>query len=447
MQPSARRMAVEALVRVHREESYSNVVLDELLRKAKELSGADSSLVSRLFYGVIERQLTLDYVLAGHSRIKLKKLHPVVCELLRVGCYQLLYMDKIPASAAVNETVKLARAMKQEQAAGFINAVLRAVERDKEHLFDGLSDDEEGTAIRHSCPAELLRLWSGAYGKNMARRLAQSVNEAPPITIRVNTLKTTAEAFERQLDETGVEYSRHPFLPDCLTLKSVSLLKKLAQIDETCYYHQDAASQIACYALGAQPGERLADVCAAPGGKSLTAAQYMQNSGYLLSCDLYPTKCAALENRARQLGASIVHTAVRDASQPADPALRESFDRVICDAPCSGYGVIRRKPEIRYKPLDSVRELPALQTAILHQSSMLVRPGGVLQYSTCTLNPAENEEIVSCFLDEHPDFSPRVLPLDSCFEALGQTPSHCLTLFPPVHETDGFFIAAFAKTR
>lgn len=451
MAVNARRLAVEALVRLHREGSYSNEILDSLLRKQgngrEGLGTADQALFSRLFYGVIERCLTLDYVIAAHSSVKMKKMHPVVVELLRIGCYQLLYTDKVPASAAVNESVKLARGMGQEKSAGFINAVLRAVDRGREHLFDGLSDDEQGLAVRTSCPAGLISLWRAAYGSELARALAESANGAPPVTIRINTLKTTPEAFEKALDDAGVRYTRHPVLPACLTVENAPALKKLAQNLQICYYHQDAASQWCCFALDAKPGQRVADVCAAPGGKSLTAAQYMDNTGFLLACDIHPSKCDALESRAEHLGADIVQTAVRDASLPCPEPLVGSFDRVICDAPCSGLGVIRRKPEIRYKPLESVKTLPELQYKILHQSSRMVKPGGILQYSTCTLNPAENEEVAARFLAEHPDFAPRTLPLDSCFAVLGQEPSFQITLFPPVHQTDGFYMAGFVKLR
>ena len=223
------------------------------------------------------------------------------------------------------------------------------------------------------------------------------------------------------------------------------MLNKLETDEKNCYYYQDIASQWACYALGALPGERIADVCAAPGGKSFTVAQAMENRGQVVSCDVYDHKCRTISARAKQYGITVVETAVRDASVPCDAAWRGAFDRVICDVPCSGLGVIRRKPEIRYKDLSALRDLPALQYTILEQSAELVRRGGVLQYSTCTLNPAENEVIAERFLREHPEFSPRILPLDSCFAAMGAEPSHTITLFPPVHGSDGFFIAGFIK--
>ena len=442
---SARQMAAEALIRVHGSGIYSNVALDAMLQKSP-LSPADQTLVSRLFYGVLERQLTLDYILSNHSSMKLKRMHPAVLELLRVGCYQLVFMDKIPASAAVNETVKLARIMKQERSAGFINAVLRSVERDREYLLQ-LPDSEEGLSIRTSCPVDLIRLWKNAYGEKIAAALAESANEVPPVTIRVNTIKITTVDFEKILQQEDISYQKHPFLQDCIDLSEVSRLKALAQMIKNWYYHQDAASQYCCIALDPKPGERVADVCAAPGGKSFTCAQMMGNQGEILACDLYPAKCDIMEQRARDLGITIIRTAVCDASKSCPKPLAGAFDRVLCDVPCSGFGVIRRKPEIRYKPLASFAGLPELQYTILHRSSQMVRPGGVLQYSTCTCNPLENEKVAERFLQENPDFIPRRLPLEPCFEALGQQPSHQITMFPSVHHTDGFYIAGFERTR
>ncbi|MDD3692347.1 MAG: 16S rRNA (cytosine(967)-C(5))-methyltransferase RsmB [Oscillospiraceae bacterium] len=446
----ARRLAVKSLIRINREGGYSNIVLDNVLSDNNHMSSlapAERALLSRLVYGVTERLITLDYVIEKHSSIKLKKIHPVVLELLRLGCYQLLYMDKIPPRAAVNETVRVARELKQERATGFINAVLRTIQREKSSVFDDLHDDERGIAIRTSCPVELIEFWRKSYDSDMAVRLAQSINDVPPLTVRVNTLKTTCKDFEDALESLSIEYSRHPFLPGCYDILDATELKRLDKKSENCYYHQDAASQICLMALGPMPGERLADVCAAPGGKSLTAAMMMENEGEISAFDIYPNKCDALRRRASKMGVEIIRVAVRDGATKCPKEYLNKFDRVLCDVPCSGLGVIRRKPEIKYKPIGSFAGLPGLQYDILHQSSMMVRPGGVLQYSTCTLNPLENQQIASRFLAEHKEFSPRILPLKECFDALGQQPSYHITLFPPIHRTDGFFIAGFKKSR
>ena len=444
MADNPRKAAVQALIQYHKEKTYSNIALDHLLKNTC-MDAQDQALMSRLFYGVIERQLTIDYVLSRCSTTPIKKMHPWVADILRVGTYQLLYMDKIPPSAAVNEAVKLAKTMKQEKASGFVNGVLRGVERNKETIWKTIPQGEEGEEIRFSCPRELIAFWKTAYGETVASGLLEEINRVPDTVIRVNTLQTTVEKLGRQLKTAGINYQTFEGLEECFRSNCGSFLKNLESEANNWYYHQDAASQFACAAFGAQPGERIADVCSAPGGKSFTTAQRMNNQGYILACDIYPAKCRVIEERAAHLGISILETLVRDASDPCPAHLEEAFDRVMCDVPCSGLGVIRRKPEIRYKPLESFQDLSKLQYAILEQSARMVRPGGILQYSTCTLNPAENEEVVERFLQNHREFSPRILPLDSCFKAAGLEPDWKITLFPHIHQTDGFFIAGFNK--
>ena len=440
----ARTVVCKALSGLHREKRYSNIVLDELLN-TEELSAKDRAFASRLFYGVIERRITIDYVLEHASSIPLRKLHPLVLETLRVAVYQLLYMDKIPPSAAVNEAVSGVRRLKQGNASGFVNGVLRGILRRRDTWFDDLPTGDTALSVLHSCPMELIEFWRKAYGEERMMALVEHINDIPESYVRVNTLRTTDEEFSKTLQYIGISHQIEPDVPHCFELKCGYLGNKLELVDKNCYYYQDKASQYVCLALNAQPGETVADVCAAPGGKSFTVAQTMQNKGRLLSCDVYSHKCEIIERRAQQLGITMLDTAVRDASTPCPEPLQGAFDRVICDVPCSGLGVIRRKPEIRYKSLGELKELPALQYAILERSAELVKAGGVLQYSTCTLNPAENEQIAERFLSEHTEFSPRVLPVSTCFEALGETPSHILTLFPHIHKTDGFFIAGFEK--
>lgn len=441
---SVRAVAASALADLHRRQGYSNIVLDELLKNAA-VSHADRNLLSRLFYGVIERRLTLDYVIGHASSTPIRKMHPLVRETLRVAVYQLLYMDRIPDAAAVNEAVSATRQLKQGHASGFVNGVLRRILREKGSLFANLPEGNEGLSIRYSCPTELISFWQKAYGYERAEQILSSLNEEAPEYVRVNTLRTNDDEFSQILEKTGINHQKTEDLPHCFRVNCAYLLKNLETETKNCYYYQDMASQWACLALDAQAGERIADVCAAPGGKSFTVAQAMHDQGYLLSCDIYEHKCQTMAQRAADFGITMLQTAVRDASAPIPREWEAAFDRVMCDVPCSGLGVIRRKPEIRYKSLGEMQELPALQYAILEQSAKMVREGGVLQYSTCTLNPAENDEIVERFLREHTEFSPRMLPLNACFAALGEPLSHTLTLFPSVHGSDGFFIAGFIK--
>ena len=272
-----------------------------------------------------------------------------------------------------------------------------------------------------------------------------SINEAPPAYIRINTCATTFEDFCRCLDEADVAYTVVSGLPNALCVASGAALHNLPSDLTTHYYFQDLASQWCSMALAAQPGECVADVCAAPGGKTMTVAQYMNNDGYISAGDIHDHKCRALTDRIQRFGFTCISVCRQDASAEPNKALWGTFDRVLCDVPCSGMGVIRRKPEIRYKKPEEFQDLPALQLRILEQGAKLVRPGGVLQYSTCTLRPEENQEVTASFLEAHPEFSPRILPLDVCFEASALPLSHEITLFPHIHGSDGFYIAGFVK--
>ncbi len=446
MAADPRRAAIEALQRVHRDGGYSQLVLDSLLRDSA-FSPADKALVSRLFYGVLERRLTLDFLIGRCATMPIKRMHPRVLELLRVGIYQLLYMDRIPDAAAVYETVRLTRVMGQPKASGFINAVLREVLRRKEKgaLWEDLPPGSAGESIRYSVPAEWIDRWKDQYGETVTAGLLTSLEVPPLQSLRVNTKQISADEFQQRLKAADVPFVVPDDLPDGIQISNGFDWKRVAKIEENWYYYQDTASQYDCLALGAQPGERIADVCAAPGGKSFTLSLMMGDTGYILAGDLYLQKTAMIANRAKALGLSCVHTVTRDAAEALPPELVGNFDRVMCDAPCSGLGVIRRKPEIREKSVSDIASLPETQWNILCRAAEMVRPGGVLQYSTCTLNRSENEEIAARFLEQHPDFEPRVLPLPACFEKAGLPQSHEITLFPHLHGTDGFYIASFTR--
>ena len=440
----ARRAAVTALVRVQEQGGYSNILLDELL-EGSDLSGADRALASRLLYGVTERRLTLDYLLNKTSSTPVKKMHPAVREILRVGAYQLVYMDKTPAFAAIHEAVGQTRAFGCGRLSGFVNGVLRQVQRRAAQLLAELPSTDKGLEIRYSVPRAWIRAWRDAYGEETLLGLLTHLEDAPPSYIRVNTCATTTAALRQRLEEAGVTCTVVDGLPNALLVSPASALHTLPEDLNTHYYFQDVASQWCCRALDAQAGERIADVCAAPGGKTMTVAQYMGNTGNIVAGDLHDHKCRALTERVRRYGFTSIAVRQRDASQP--PAAEEEgvCDRVVCDVPCSGLGVIRRKPEIRYKQPEDFADLPALQLQILEQAARLVRPGGVLQYSTCTLRPEENGAVTAAFLTAHPEFAPRLLPLEPCFAAMGAAPSHEITLFPHIHGSDGFYIAGFVK--
>ena len=436
---TGREAAARLLGEMRREESYSNLLLEKKLADLG-LSPQDKALTAQLVYGVTERQITLDWYLAACCDRPLKKLHPLVLDALRIGAYQILYLTRIPAPAAVDEAVRSVK-KRQPYVAGLVNGALHALIRQKDQI--SFPEGDEGLSVRYSCPVHLIRLWRQAYGEEILQGILSSLNGAPPAFLRVNTLLTDPPGLCRVLEGAGIGYRVRDELPDLLEVTAPAGLKTLENGYRNWYYYQDMASQYCCRALDAAPGERVADVCAAPGGKSFTVAQYMQNRGEIWAGDVYPAKCGEVERRADALGIRILRTRCRDASLEPDREDLEAFDRVICDVPCSGLGVIRRKPEVRYKSLASIASFPALQLQILEQSAKLVRPGGVLQYSTCTLNPAENGEVADAFLRRHPEFSARPLP-GMPASALGE-PEGRRTLFPHIHGTDGFFVAGFIK--
>ena len=441
---SARDAAVAALLKIQEQGGYSNIVLDEMLESA-DLTGTDRAFASRLLYGVTERRLTLDYLLNRVSSTPVKMMDAAVREILRVATYQLVYMDKTPAFAAINEAVGQTRQFGCGRLSGFVNGVLRQVQRQYVTLLAELPDNDKGLEIRYSIPRCWIRAWREAYGDKALHGLLTSVNDAPPAYLRINTLVTTTEEFCKQLEKQGIGYSLIPNLPNAVRVHTAGELHTLSDDVSTHYYFQDVASQWCCLALGARPGERIADVCAAPGGKTMTVAQYMQNQGFVVSGDLHDHKCRAMTERVQRFGFNCITVRQRDASQSPNEDELGIYDRVVCDVPCSGTGVIRRKPEIRYKTPEEFTDLPALQLQILQQAAKLVKVGGVLQYSTCTLRPEENEEVVAAFLAQNEDFEPRVLPLGRCFEQSGLPVSYQITLFPHIHGSDGFFVAGFTR--
>lgn len=440
----SRRAAVEALLKVDQQGGYSNIVLEELLRNSTA-DVKDKAFTARLVYGVIERRLTLDFLLNRLSSTPVIKMNAPIREILRLTTYQLVFMDGVPPFAAIHSGVELTRQFGFARLSGYVNGVLRRVDKDYPAELATLSQTDKGLELQYSCPRAWIRLWREAYGEDVMTGLLSAINEAPPTYIRVNTIACKVNDFTDILSEYDISFSTIEGLDAALCIHDTAKLKSLPGQWQGCYYHQDLASQWCCRALGALPGENIADVCAAPGGKSFTVAQDMLNTGHVDAGDLYSHKCDAMNKRAGSLGLSIVTATVRDALHTPSAARQGQYDRVICDAPCSGLGVMRRKPEIRYKAPEAFNEFPNTQLKILSAAALLVRPGGVLQYSTCTLRPQENEAVTAAFLAEHPDFSPRLLPLESCFAACGQKPSHEITLFPHIHGSDGFYIAGFIK--
>lgn len=439
---SARQTALMALVRVERDGAYSALALRELLERSA-LPPRDAAFSTAVFYGVTERRLTLDYMLARHSKTPLRKLDAVVRAVLRMGAYQLAYMDTVPDSAAVNESVALCKKNKKTSAAGFVNAVLRALIREgKTPVFTGEEDDPARMSVEFSCPRALVELFCGRFGARRTRAILACSVGASPLYARTNTLKTTPEELVQTLARAGVTAKPHEDISGCLSLYHTGDLAKLTAFADGLFHIQDASSQLCALAVDARPGMTVLDLCAAPGGKSFTMAQTMRNTGRLLAFDLYEFKAGLIREGAARLGLTALTAATGDAGV-FNPELPPA-DRVLCDAPCSGFGVMRRKPEIRYKSLDGFAELERTQAALLANAARYVKPGGELVYSTCTLREQENEAVADAFLQTHSEYSPR--PLRGALTRCLQKAPHMATVLPDDFNSDGFFVAAFVKT-
>ena len=432
-----RETALQVLIACRREEGWSNSVLKQQLGKAR-LSRRDAALATRLCYGVVQNRLLLDFYLQQLLTGKNSRLHPAVRDILHLGLYQIKMLDRIPDSAAVHESVELAKkyCKKQPYAPGLVNAVLRSA------ATKPLRQPED-LATKYSHPQGLLDLLRGYLGEQALEPMLRANNDIPETVVQVNTRRTTAPALLARMEEEGVQARPHPWMNNALVLSGTGSIEQLDSFRDGEFYVQDAAARLAvdCAAIPTGAAWRVLDCCAAPGGKSFAAAMRLGPGGSILSCDIHPHKLELIEAGAARLGIGNLRTACRDASVSTQP--EEEFDLVLCDVPCSGYGIIRKKPDIRYKDPDTMAKLHELQLQILLTQARRVKPGGVLIYSTCTLVRRENEGVVEKFLARCPDFALSPLPLPEVFPEN----SGMLRLVPGQYDTDGFFIARLERNH
>ena len=436
----ARETALNVLIACRKEAGWSNGVLKEYLSR-DGLDRREAALATRLCYGVVQNRLLLDHYLSQLLTGKLRSLHPAVRDILHLGLYQLYLMDKIPESAAVNESVQLARkyCSKVRSAPGLVNGVLRNAIRSRDVLTE-----PTGWQERFSHPQKLIDLLKPYVGGKRMEAMMAANNDIPPMVVQVNTLRTTCKELKIRLEEEGVTAGDHSWLKNCLVLSGTGSIEKLPAFQEGLFYVQDAAAKLSVLCAGITPEtKKVLDCCAAPGGKSFAAAMAMAGQGSITSCDVHPHKVSLIRSGAQRLGITAITAACQDASRFRQE-WENAMDVVIADVPCSGYGIIRKKPDIRYKDPDTMKDLPALQLAILENQSRYVRPGGVLLYSTCTLVRRENEGVVEAFLQNHPEYHTEPLPLPEVFP---ENESGMLALVPGQYDTDGFFICRLRKDR
>lgn len=431
-----RLAALQVLLRCEKQGAWPDGALKDAIEEHR-LTQRDAAFCSRLCYGVQQNLLLLDFWLGQFSRLPLEKLEPPLRCALRLGLYQLALMDRVPERAAVDETVKLChRCCKSPNSPRIANGILRSVCRRKAPL-----PMPEALSLRYSHPQWLVELFSEELNGQGVEDLLAANNAPVPTTVQVNTLRTGSEALIGALREEGVEARPHLWLPDCLELGRTGSLEGLDAFRRGEFYVQDAAARLAVLAAGPEPGMRVLDCCAAPGGKTFAAAIQMENRGSILSCDIHRGKLRLIRSGGARLGLAGIETRVQD-GKAFDPALEKGFDLVLADVPCSGLGIIRKKPDIRYKDPETLAGLPKVQGAILENVSRYVRPGGALLYATCTVLRRENQEVVEGFLAGHPEFTMEAFSLPG---PLGRVEEGMATLWPHLHGTDGFFMAKLRR--
>ena len=434
----ARQAAFMILERCRKDGAWVSAAVDRIIRESLS-DKREAALSSAIAWGVMQNLFYFDYLISCFCTIKISKLEGKVLTVLRIGICQLVLLDRIPERAAVNETVALCDLVGLTRAKSLVNAVLRRAAAQRGAL--PVVPDEGSAAylsVRYSHPLWLSEQLIDEKGYAFTEAFFQANNEVCDLDIQVNTLRVSSEEYRRLLNIKEIDYSLPPFPDGCISLKGGSV-EQLPGFDDGLFYVQDRAAREAVVIAGLQPGAKILDACACPGGKSFAAAMDMHGQGSILSCDIHEKKLSLVQKGAKRLGIDILQTSCRDA-RTFVPAYREAFDAVIADVPCSGIGVIRKKPEIRQKQREDISALPAIQSEILDNLSRYVRPGGVLLYSTCTVLREENEAVVSSFLKRHPDYSP-------CDFSVGERSSSggCYTFWPHIDGTDGFFVSKLLK--
>ena len=433
-----RKLALDLLMKYEVSETYINLALSS--HSADNLTKEERAQLTALLYTTVERKLTYDYYISAISGRSLEDIDPYTKNILRLGICQILEMRSVPDFAAVNESVKLAR---NKGEAGFVNALLRSVVRQKDCLPLPREDKNyrRYLSVKYSFPLWIVKTFDKLYGRENAEKLLISFNENKYTDLTVNTMKTTADALRSALAERGIETVDSIAPKISLRIPKSVNPENLPGFGEGHFFVQDSACVISALALDAKAGETVVDVCSCPGGKSFVTAILMGGEGEIHSFDLHESKLSLIAEGAERLGIDIIDIDCVDATEPhAD--LFGKADKVICDVPCSGLGVLAKKPDLRYKSEESVSELPALQLSILEASVKYLREGGEILYSTCTLRREENEEVIEKFLECNPEFT----KIDFSVENMSSTDG-ALTLVPHLHNTDGFFMAKLKKTK
>ncbi len=433
-----RQICVDALIDVYVNKAYSTIVLDKYLNKQKDVN---KNYITKLFYGVLERDITLEHIINTYSKKPCTKLDSAITVILKLGLYELKYMDSVPDSAAVNESVQLCRYKRKNSATSFVNAILRSFIRDDKAIKINKSD-RNYLSVMYSAPRWIIDKWTAQYGKANAEKILQSSTNPPVIYARVNTKKTNTAQLLEVLVKENIKAKACDYIENCIILEKPGDIENINAFNEGLFYIQDLSSQFCAKILNAKPNNLVYDICAAPGSKSFTIAQYMNDEGEIKAFDIHAHKIELINKAAAKLDLTCVKSEISDAIKFNADLIKA--DKVLCDVPCSGLGIIRKKPDIKFKEKNSIDKLPKLQLDILRNASNYVKDGGELVYSTCTLNCAENEDVVKAFLAENEEFSLCDVELE--LDKLAVVDENMVTFLPYLIDIDGFFIAKFKKS-
>lgn len=447
----ARDGALRVLLAVEKNGAYANLEMQKNARRWK-LAASDTAFLTELVYGTLRRQGTLDYVIDQFSKVTVARMNDCIRCIVRMGVYQLLYLDRVPARAVCNEAVEMVKSRRLYGLTGFVNALLRKISREKERIV--FPDPEKETAlclsVKHSHPLWLVERWLTRFGEEETASLCVANNEPPPVVLRCNTLKITPHQLIERLTEEGLSVRPSALVPEGIIVERASFLPELPSFREGLYTVQDESSMIASSVLNPPPGAFVIDACSGPGGKTTHLAQLMKNKGKILALDVHEHRLKLVEDTCRRLGVTIVETKLLDARELPDQ-LREKADYILVDVPCSGLGVIRRRPDLRWRvELGDLKLHAKQQKEILKQAGKCLKTDGILLYSTCSTEPEENTGVVNSFLKEYTCFKPEaLLPLlpFSLVESCDRTDAlkGFLQLLPHRHGNDGFFLACLRK--
>lgn len=425
-----REVALKILYKIDKEQAYSNIVLNEEIKQnRKSLNEKDIGLISEIVYGVTTWKLTIDEIIKKYSKIKLKKISPWILNILRMGVYQIIFLDKIPKSAAVNESVNLAKRYGHSSSSNFVNAILRKIEKNDYEEFFQISDDIERISKTTSMPEWIIKELLKNNNLEIVEQICKNSNIKPKVTIRINNLKTNKEEFRKKLEERNINYKETTY-KDFLILEKIKNIENLDLFKNGFFTIQDISAGLTAKILDPKLKDNVLDACSAPGGKTTYMAELMKNEGIIEAWDIHEHRTRLVEENAKRLGINIIKTKVKDASI-YDQNLNEKFDKILLDVPCLGIGVIKRKPDIKWqRKIEDIKEITNIQQNILEKCSKYLKKNGTLVYSTCSILKEENENVIYKFLEKNNNF---------------EIVENSMMNIIPDDEKDGFFICKLRK--